>query len=148
MTQFNNQEKTNMLKGLSSKTRDTLSLKNKDNIRYNINKYINIYNRFINKPKINKTQQKKLDDTTNILNDLYDYLSNRSVSNDNLIYSPTVSFIINHDYAMNKIHSIKALFDNKHSIKALFDNKPNSLSNNEIKDIRKQIYENVKRYNT
>ena len=138
MTQFNNQEKTNMLKGLSSKTRDTLSLKNKDNIRYNINKYINIYNRFINKPKINKAQQKKLDDTTNILNDIYDYLSNRSASNDNLIYSPSVSFIINNNYAMNKIHSIKALFDNK----------PNSLSNNEIKDIRKQIYENVKRYNT
>ena len=138
MTQFNNQEKTNMLKGLSSKTRDTLSLKNKDNIRYNINKYINIYNRFINKPKINKAQQKKLDDTTNILNDIYDYLSNRSASNDNLTYSPSVSFIINNNYAMNKIHSIKALFDNK----------PNSLSNNEIKDIRKQIYENVKRYNT
>ena len=138
MTQFNNQEKTNMLKGLSSKTRDTLSLKNKDNIRYNINKYINIYNRFINKPKINKAQQKKLDDTTNILNDIYDYLSNRSVSNDNLTYSPSVSFIINNNYAMNKIHSIKALFDNK----------PNSLSNNEIKDIRKQIHENVKRYNT
>ena len=138
MTQFNNQEKTNMLKGLSSKTRDTLSLKNKDNIRYNINKYINIYNRFINEPKINKAQQKKLDDTTNILNDIYDYLSNRSVSNDNLTYSPSVSFIINNNYAMNKIHSIKALFDNK----------PNSLSNNEIKDIRKQIYENVKRYNT
>ena len=138
MTQFNNQEKTNMLKGLSSKTRDTLSLKNKDNIRYNINKYINIYNRFINKPKINKAQQKKLDDTTNILNDIYDYLSNRSASNDNLTYSPSVSFIINNNYAMNKIHSIKALFDNK----------PNSLSNNEIKDIRKQIHENVKRYNT
>ena len=138
MTQFNNQEKTNMLKGLSSKTRDTLSLKNKDNIRYNINKYINIYNRFINKPKINKAQQKKLDDTTNILNDIYDYLSNRSASNDNLTYSPSVSFIINNNYAMNKIHSIKALFENK----------PNSLSNNEIKDIRKQIYENVKRYNT
>ena len=137
MTQFNNQEKTNMLKGLSSKTRDTLSLKNKDNIRYNINKYINIYNRFINKPKINKAQQKKLDDTTNILNDIYDYLSNRSASNDNLTYSPSVSFIINNNYAMNKIHSIKALFDNK----------PNSLSNNEIKDIRKQIHENVKRYN-
>ena len=138
MTQFNNQEKTNMLKGLSSKTRDTLSLKNKDNIRYNINKYINIYNRLINKPKINKAQQKKLDDTTNILNDIYDYLSNRSASNDNLTYSPSVSFIINNNYAMNKIHSIKALFDNK----------PNSLSNNEIKDIRKQIHENVKRYNT
>ena len=138
MTQFNNQEKTNMLKGLFNKTRDTLSLKNKDNIRYNINKYINIYNRFINKPKINKAQQKKLDDTTNILNDIYDYLSNRSASNDNLTYSPSVSFIINNNYAMNKIHSIKALFDNK----------PNSLSNNEIKDIRKQIYENVKRYNT
>ena len=138
MTQFNNQEKTNMLKGLFNKTRDTLSLKNKDNIRYNINKYINIYNRFINKPKINKAQQKKLDDTTNILNDIYDYLSNRSVSNDNLTYSPSVSFIINNNYAMNKIHSIKALFDNK----------PNSLSNNEIKDIRKQIHENVKRYNT
>ena len=138
MTQFNNQEKTNMLKGLFNKTRDTLSLKNKDNIRYNINKYINIYNRFINKPKINKAQQKKLDDTTNILNDIYDYLSNRSASNDNLTYSPSVSFIINNNYAMNKIHSIKALFDNK----------PNSLSNNEIKDIRKQIHENVKRYNT
>ena len=138
MTQFNNQEKTNMLKGLFNKTRDTLSLKNKDNIRSNINKYINIYNRFINKPKINKAQQKKLDDTTNILNDIYDYLSNRSVSNDNLTYSPSVSFIINNNYAMNKIHSIKALFDHK----------PNSLSNNEIKDIRKQIYENVKRYNT
>ena len=138
MTQFNNQEKTNMLKGLFNKTRDTLSLKNKDNIRYNINKYINIYNRFINKPKINKAQQKKLDDTTNILNDIYDYLSNRTVSNDNLTYSPSVSFIINNNYAMNKIHSIKALFDNK----------PNSLSNNEIKDIRKQIHENVKRYNT
>ena len=39
---------------------------------------------------------------------------------------------------MNKIHSIKAVFDNKRD----------SLSNNEIKDTRKQIYENVKRYNT
>ena len=35
----------NMLKELFNKTRDILSLKNKDNIRYNINKYINIYNR-------------------------------------------------------------------------------------------------------
>ena len=78
MPQLNNQEKRNILKALFNKSRDTLSLKDKDNIRYSINKYIDIYNRYINKTNLNKAQQSKLDHTKNILNEIYDYLSNRS----------------------------------------------------------------------
>ena len=136
MSQWNIQAKINILQELFNNTRDALTPKNKDDIRYSINKYTDIYNRHINKPKLNKTQQSKLDDTINILNDIYDFLSNRSVPNYNLSYSPTKRFIINDNYALNKIHGIKALFDSKR----------NSLSNDENKDIRKQIYENVKRY--
>ena len=66
MAELNNQEKMNMLKLLFNKSRDTLSLKDKDNIRYSINKYIDIYNRYINKTKLNKVQQSKLDDTIKI----------------------------------------------------------------------------------
>ena len=66
MPELNNQEKLNMLKVLFNKSRDTLSLKDKDNIRYSVNKYIDIYNRYINKTKLNKVQQSKLDDTIKI----------------------------------------------------------------------------------
>ena len=113
MSQLNNKKKIKMLKVLFNNSRDTLSLKNKDNIRYSINKYIDIYNQYINKTKLNKAQQSKLDDTINILNEIYDYLSNRSVPNTHLSYSPSRRFIINDNYAVNKIHSIKALFDKK-----------------------------------
>ena len=113
MPELNNQEKMNILKVLFNKSRDTLSLKDKDNIRYSINKYIDIYNQYINKTKLNKAQQSKLDDTINILNEIYDYLSNRSVPNTHLSYSPSRRFIINDNHAVNKIHSIKALFDKK-----------------------------------
>ena len=136
MSPLNNQEKINILKVLFNNSRDTLSLKDKDNIRYSINKYIDIYNRYINKTNLNRAQQSKLDHTKNILNEIYDYLSNRSVSNTDLSYSRSKIFIINDNYDINKIYSIKALFDKKR----------NSLSNDEIKDIRKQIYENIKRY--
>ena len=135
MPQLNNQEKRNILKALFNKSRDTLSLKDKDNIRYSINKYINIYNLYINKTKLNKIQQSKLDDTINILNEIYNYLSNRSVPNTHLSYSPSKTFTINDNYAINRIYSIKTLFDKKRD----------SLSNDEIQDIRKQIYQNVKR---
>ena len=67
MSPLNNQEKINILKVLFNNSRDTLSLKDRDNIRYSINKYIDIYNRYINKTKLNKAQQSKLDDTINIL---------------------------------------------------------------------------------
>ena len=66
MPELNNQEKMSMLKVLFNKSRDTLSLKDKDNIRYSVNKYIDIYNRYINKTKLNKVQQSKLDDTIKI----------------------------------------------------------------------------------
>ena len=74
----------NMLKILFNKSRDSLSLKDKDNIRYSINKCIDIYNRYINKTKLNKAQQRKSDDTINILNEIYNYLSNRTVPNTHL----------------------------------------------------------------
>ena len=67
MSPLNNQEKINILKVLFNNSRDTLSLKDRDNITYSINKYIDIYNRYINKTKLNKAQQRKLDDTINIL---------------------------------------------------------------------------------
>ena len=73
MSPLNNQEKIKVLfkvyilKVLFNNSRDTLSLKDRDNIRYSINKYIDIYNRYINKTKLNKAQQSKLDDTINIL---------------------------------------------------------------------------------
>ena len=136
MPQLNNQEKRNILKALFNKSQDTLSLKDKDNIRYSISKYIDIYNLYINKTKLNKVQQSKLDDTINILNEIYNYLSNRSVPNTHLSYSPSKTFTINDNYAINRIYSIKTLFDKKRD----------SLSNDEIQDIRKQIYQNVKRY--
>ena len=66
MPELNNQEKMNMLQVLFNKSRDTLSLKDKDTIRYSFNKYIDIYNRYINKTKLNKVQQSKLDDTIKI----------------------------------------------------------------------------------
>ena len=66
MPELNNQEKMNMLKVLINKSRDLLSLKDKDNIRYSVNKYIDIYNRYVNKTKLNKVQQSKLDDTIKI----------------------------------------------------------------------------------
>ena len=102
MSPLNNQEKINILKVLFNNSRDTLSLKDKDNIRYSINKYIDIYNRYINITKLNKAQQSKLDDTINILNEIYDYLSNRSVSNTDLSYSRSKIFIINDNFAINK----------------------------------------------
>ena len=52
MSPLNNQEKINILKVLFNNSRDTLSLKDKDNIRYSINKYIDIYNRYINITKV------------------------------------------------------------------------------------------------
>ena len=125
-----------MLKVLFNNSRDTLSLKNKDNIRYCINKYIDIYNQYINKTKLNKVQQIKLNDTIYVLIEIYNYLSNRSVANTHLSYSPSRTFTINDNYAINRIYSIKTLFDKKRD----------SLSNDEIKDIRKQIYKNLKRY--
>ena len=134
MSPLNNQEKINILKVLFNNSRDTLSLKDKDNIRYSINKYIDIYNLYINKTKLNKVQQSKLDDTINILNEIYNYLSNRSVPNTHLSYSPSKTFTINDNYAINRIYSIKTLFDKKRD----------SLSNDQIKDITKEIYENVK----
>ena len=99
---LNNQDKIKILKVLFNNSRDTLSLKDKDNIRYSINKYIDIYNRYINKTNLNKAQQSKLDHTKNILNEIYDYLSNRSVSNTDLSYSRSKIFIINDNFAINK----------------------------------------------
>ena len=136
MPELNNQEKMNMLKVLFNKSRDTLSLKDKDNVRYSINKYIDIYNWYIDKTKLNKVQQIKLDDTIYVLIEIYNHLSNRSVANTHLSYSPSKTFTINDNYAINRIYSIKTLFDKKRD----------SLSNDEIKDIRKQIYENLNRY--
>ena len=138
MSQINNLEEINMLKELFNKSCDTLSPKIKDHIKYNINKHGAIYKRYINKIWLNKAQHEKLDNSISILNQIYDYLSNISASNSLLTYSPNRSFIINDNYAINKIHSIKALFDNKRA----------SLSIDDINDIRKQIYENVKRYDT
>ena len=102
MSPLNNQDKINILKVLFNNSRDTLSLKDKDNIRYSINKYIDIYNRCINKTTLNRAQQSKLDHTKNILNEIYDYLSNRSVSNTDLSYSRSKIFIINDNFAINK----------------------------------------------
>ena len=102
MSPLNNQEKINILKVLFNNSRDTLSLKDKDNIRYSINKYIDIYNRYINKTNLNRAQQSKLDHTKNILNEIYDYLSNRTVSNTDLSYSRSKIFIINDNFAINK----------------------------------------------
>ena len=138
MSQINNLEEINMLKELFNKSCDTLSPKIKDHIKYNINKHGDIYKRYINKIWLNKAQHEKLDNSISILNQIHDYLSNISASNSLLTYSPNRSFIINDNYAINKIHSIKALFDNKRA----------SLSIDDINDIRKQIYENVKRYDT
>ena len=157
MPELNNQEKMNMLQVLFNKSRDTLSLKDKDTIRYSFNKYIDIYNRYINKTKLNKVQQIKLDDTIYVLIEIYNYLSNRSVPNTHFSYSPSKTFTINDNYAINKIYSIYSpsktftindnyAIDRIYSIKTLFDKKRDSLSNDEIKDIRKQIYENLNRY--
>ena len=86
MSQINNLDEINMLKELFNKSRDTLSPKIKDHIKYNINKHGAIYKRYINKIWLNKAQHEKLDDSISISNQIYDYLSNISASNSALTY--------------------------------------------------------------
>lgn len=127
------------IKELFSNIHDTLSIKNKDSIRYNINKYRNIYKRYINKAKLSKAQQDKLNNTITILNEIHAYLLDKNAkkrNDDNISYPPGKSFESNDNYARNKIDNIKAVFNNI----------CHHLSFDENKYIRNQIFENVKRY--
>ena len=105
MEQMDMKTKISDIKELFSNIHDTLSIKNKDSIRYNINKYRNIYKRYINKAKLSKAQQDKLNNTITILNEIHAYFLDKNAkkrNDDNISYAPSKSSESNDNYARNK----------------------------------------------
>ena len=128
-----------MIRELFDNIRDTLSNNEKTGIRYNIAKNTEICDYYINKTKLNKMRKAKLNDAIDALNEIYAYLLDKNAkkrNNDDILYALSKLFDDNEYYVRNKISDIKALLNN------ICD----TLSRDEINDIRRNIDENVKLY--